>query len=123
MPWVIHVNSIYHCDVLTVIIVVINFRVRVVTATSILLTLDVKVAHVARPKLHPLVADPRLELGTVGYEPTMLPLHQSTIYFGSGDRNRTCDLKVMSLASYLCSTPLFKKVLNHPYAILGTPFS
>ena len=27
--------------------------------------------------------------------------------FGGGDRNRTCDLKVMSLASYLCSTPLF----------------
>lgn len=25
----------------------------------------------------------------------------------SGDRIRTCDFKVMSLASYLCSTPLF----------------
>ena len=34
MPWVIHVNSIYHCGVLTVTIVVIIFRVRVVTATS-----------------------------------------------------------------------------------------
>jgi len=34
MPWVIHVNFIYHCAVLTVSIVVIIFRVRVVTATS-----------------------------------------------------------------------------------------
>ena len=64
-------------------------------------------AHVARPKLHPLVANPRLELGTMGYEPIMLPLHQLAIYFGSGKWIRTTDLKVMSLASYLCSTPLF----------------
>ena len=34
MPWAIHVNSIYHCGVLTVTIVVLVFRVRVVTATS-----------------------------------------------------------------------------------------
>ena len=34
MPWAIHVNFIYHCGVLTVTIVVIIFRVRVVTATS-----------------------------------------------------------------------------------------
>ena len=28
-----------------------------------------------------LVADPRLELGTMGYEPIVLPLHQPAIYF------------------------------------------
>ena len=43
----------------------------------------------------------------MGYEPIMLPLHQLAIYFGCGKWIRTTDLKVMSLARYLCSTPLF----------------
>lgn len=47
-----------------------------------------------------LVADDRLELSTLGYEPSVLPLHQSAInfytsknYFGDPDRIRTCDLR------------------------------
>ena len=81
MPWVIHVNSIYHCDVLTVIIVVLGCEPRTRTSDG------------GRPNSV--------------HETDVTPVSQ----FGSGDRIRTCDLKVMSLASYLCSTPLFKKVV------------
>lgn len=60
--------------------------------------------YVLRMGLEPMI----FRLKTERFEPANLTQHN----FCSGGRNRTCDLKVMSLASYRCYYPAISLYLN-----------